>query len=179
MEFRFVAPDLRRLDDASAELLACCVWSDQRPMRGLAGLLDWRLAGRLSMLARDGFVVGQLGELLFVPGRPRLRFEKVLVLGAGARADFGEDAFRSVVTHLLRALEGLRVRRAVVELPGRADGLIDAERAADLVLECVGDSPLHDAWWLVEEPDGQRRIAQRAVDERRRPLVQEQPEQGQ
>jgi hypothetical protein len=173
MEFRFVPPDLRRLDDASAELLACCVWSDQRPMRGLAGLLDWRLAGRLSMLARDGFLLGELGELLFVPGRPRLKFEKVLVLGTGTRAAFGEETFRGVVTHLLRALEGLRVRRAVVELPGRADGLVDAERAAELVLECVGDSPVHDAWWLVEEADAQRRIAQRVVDERRRPLVQE------
>ena len=174
MELRFVPPDLRRLDDASAELLACCVWSDQRPIRGLAGLLDWRLAGRLSGLLRDGFLVGNLGELLFVPGRPRLKFEKVLVLGAGPRASFGEDTFRSVVTHLLRALEGLRVRRAVVELPGRAEGLVEAERAADLLLECASDSPLHDAWWLVEDADAQRRIAQRAVDERRRPLVEEQ-----
>jgi hypothetical protein len=173
MELRFVPPDLRRLDDPTAELLACCVWSDQRPMRGLAGLLDWRLAGRLSSLAREGFLLGDLGEVLFVPGRPRLQFEKVLVLGAGVRSAFGEGTFRGIVTHLLRALEGLRVRRAVVELPGRAEGIVDAERAADLVLECAGDSHAHDAWWLVEEPDAQRRIAQRAVDDRRRPLVVE------
>jgi hypothetical protein len=173
VELRFVPPNLHLLDEASAELLACCVWSDQRPMRGLAGLLDWRLAGRLSLLARDGFLRGEPGELLFVPGRPRLRFEKVLVFGAGARPAFGEPVFREIITHLLRALEGLRVRRAVVELPGRADGLMEAERAADLVLECVGESATHDAWWLVEPPDAQRRITQRAVDERRRPLVQE------
>jgi hypothetical protein len=115
--------------------------------------------------------------VLFVPGRPRLKFEKVLVLGAGARAGFDEETFRGVVMHLLRALEGLRVRRAVIELPGRAENLIDAERAADLLLECVAGSSVqdaHDAWWLVEDADAQRRIAQRAVDDRRRPLVQEQ-----
>jgi Cytosol aminopeptidase family, N-terminal domain len=168
MEFLFVPPDLRRLDDANAELLACCVWKDQWPMRGLAGLIDWRLSGRLHALARVGFLLGDVGEVLFVPGRPQLRFEKLLLLGLGARSDFGEATFRSVVLHLLRSLEGLGVRRAVVELPGRAEGMVQAERAAELVLECVRDSPAHDSWWLVEEPDAQRRFAQHAQDERRR-----------
>jgi hypothetical protein len=174
MDLRFVPPDLRRLDEAGAELLACCIWSDQWPMRGLAGLLDWRLAGRLSALAREAFLLGELGEVLCLPGRPRLPFEKVLVLGLGPRAGFSEATFRDVVAHLLHVLEGLHVRRAVVELPGRAEGLMQAERAADLVLECVAESTAHDAWWLVEEPDAQKRIAQRAVDERRRPLIAEQ-----
>jgi hypothetical protein len=168
MEFRFVPPDLRRLDTTSAELLVCTVWRDERPMRGLAGLLDWRLGGRLSALARDGFLVGEVGEVLFIPGRPCLPFEKVLVLGLGARSAFGEAAFRQVVQKLLRTLEGLRVRRAVVELPGRSGAVIDAERAAHLALECIGDSPAHDAWWLVEDADGQRQVAQRAEGDRRR-----------
>src|SRR5262249_732244 len=78
MDVDFVAPDLRRLEAATqAELVACAIWEDERPMTGLAGLLDWRLAGRLSRLARDGFLAGTLGEVLFVPGRPRLPFEKV------------------------------------------------------------------------------------------------------
>jgi hypothetical protein len=168
MEFRFVAPNLRSLDTTGAELLACAIWQDERPMRGVAGLLDWRLAGALSQLGRRGLLIGELGEVVFVPGRPRLAFEKLLVFGLGARSGFGEGTFRRVVSHLLRALEGLRVRRAVVELPGRGDGILDAERACELVLECIGGSDAHDAWWLVEPPDAQRRIAERALDERRR-----------
>jgi hypothetical protein len=168
VDIRFVDPDLRSLDASGMELLACTVWEDQRPMRGVAGLLDWRLAGTLSKLARKGFLAGTLGEVLFVPGRPSLCFEKVLVFGLGARSAFGESSFRQVVSHVLTALTGLRVRRAVVELPGRADGMLEAERACELMLECVGDSEAHDAWWLVEPPDAQRRITERAQDERRR-----------
>jgi hypothetical protein len=168
MELKFVTPDLRSLDETSAELLACTLWSDERPMRGVAGLLDWRLAGRLSALAKAGFLVGGLGEALLVPGKPQLAFDKVLVLGLGARSEFGEHAFRRAVERLLRALEGLHVRRAVVELPGRAEGAIEPERATELVLECVGDSPDHDAWWLVEDTAAQKRMQQRAQDERRR-----------
>jgi hypothetical protein len=168
MDFRFVAPNLRSLDAMEAELLACAIWQDERPMRGVAGLLDWRLAGTLSQLGRQGLLKGELGEVVFIPGRPRLTFEKLLIFGLGPRSGFGEGTFRSVVSHMLRALEGLRVRRAVVELPGRGDGIVEAERACELVLECVGDSETHDAWWLVEPPEAQRRISDRALDERRR-----------
>jgi hypothetical protein len=77
MDFRFVAPNLRSLDTTGAELLACAIWQDERPMRGVAGLLDWRLAGTLSQLERRGLLKGELGEVVFVPGRPRLAFEKL------------------------------------------------------------------------------------------------------
>ncbi len=168
MELRLLPPDLRRLDETSAELLACTVWSDERPMRGLAGLLDWRFAGRLSRLAKEGFLDGALGEVLLVPGRPHVPFEKVLVFGLGNRSGFGDGVYRSVLQHLLRALESLHVRRAVVELPGRSIDAVEAERAAEILLDCAGDSAHHDAWWLVEKPEVHGRIQQRALEERRR-----------
>jgi hypothetical protein len=165
----FLEPSLRHLDDAeAAEVCVCSVWSDERPARGFAALLDWRLGGRLSALMKSGFVTGESGEKLLVPGKPHVPFEKVLVLGLGARAAFGEGAFREAVLSVGAALSGLRVRRAVVELPGRANDAIDPERAVTLTLECVGGLPEHDAWWLVENPAVQKRVEQRAADERRR-----------
>ena len=89
MELRFVPPHLHALDDHPAEVIACAVWSDERPMRGLAGLLDWRLAGRVSRLAKEQFVTGSVGEVLCMQGRPRLPFDKVVVVGAGERAGRG------------------------------------------------------------------------------------------
>jgi len=168
VDFRFVPPDLRKLDVDGVELIACGAYSDERPMHGLAGLLDWRMAGKLSALAKADFLRAELGEVLLVPGRPRLPFDKVLVLGLGARAAFGEPALQRAVERLSQTLEGLHVRRAVVELPGRADDRIPPERAVELVLERVGDSAAHDAWWLVEEPEGQRRVEQRVHGDRRR-----------
>jgi hypothetical protein len=168
MELRFVAPDLRRLDDAQAEVVACGMWEDERPLTGLAGLLDWRLAGKLSKLARDGFIEGKLEEVLFVPGRPRLGFDKVILLGLGPREGFGDGAFRTVVDRLVATLEGLHVKRALVELPGRGDDAVTAERACELAIEHVAPRENHDAWILVEPPEAQKRVAQRAQDRRRK-----------
>lgn len=168
MELRFLPPDLRRLDEAGAELVACTMWQDERPMHGLTGLVDWRLAGKLSALAKAGFLVGAIGEVLMLPSKPQLPFEKLLVFGLGARGAFDDATFRRVVDHMARVLEGLHVRKAVIELPGRASNAIEPERATELVLDSVGDSQAHDAWWLVEEPEVVPRIQQREQDERRR-----------
>ncbi len=158
MDVRFLSANARRLDEASAEVCACAIWSDERPVRGFAGLLDWRLGGRLSALLKSGFVTGDRGEALLLPGKPHVPFEKVLVLGLGARSAFGDGAFREAVVRIARSLEGMRVRRAVVELPGRGTDAIDAERAMALALECAGASPEHDAWWLVDDAAAQKRM---------------------
>jgi hypothetical protein len=167
MDLGFLTPDPIRLDEANVELCACSIWSDQRPMGGLAGILDWRLGGRLSALLQSGFVTGAKGEALLVPGRPHVPFEKVLVVGLGARAEFDDARFREAVEQLGRRLEGLRVRRCVVELPGRGSEAIEPERAMTLTLEGVGASAEHDAWWVVEPLTAQKRM-QTAVDEQRR-----------
>jgi hypothetical protein len=46
--------------------------------------------------------------------------------------------------------------------------MIGPERAVSLMLECLGASTDHDAWWLVESVAAQRRIEQRMVEEPRR-----------
>jgi hypothetical protein len=167
VDIRFLPPDLRRLDETSVELAACTFWLDERPMRGLAGLLDWRLAGRLSALLASGFVRGDEGEALLVPGKPHLPFEKALLVGLGPRAAFDEGVFKRAVTRLARTLEGLRVRKAVVELPGRGVGAIDPERAIAAALECLGTAPEHDAWWLVEDAAAQKVVEQRVRSSQR------------
>src|SRR5262245_27609004 len=135
MEFRFVAPDLHRLDETPGDLVACGVFEDRRPVQGLAGLLDWRLAGRLSQLLARSFAQGSKGEPLLLTARPRLRFDKMLVLGLGPRDRFNEGVFAEAIDTLLRIAGNLRANKVVVELPGRGDDVCTPTRAADLLVE--------------------------------------------
>jgi hypothetical protein len=141
-DVRFVAPDLRRLDEASAEVVACGIYKDERPMRGLAGLLDWRLAGRLSRLAKEAFLVGDGGEVLALPARPRLPFDKCIVVGLGPRRSFDESGCRKALARVLDALTGLSVKKALVEVPGRGDDAITPEQAADVRFDATASDSL-------------------------------------
>jgi hypothetical protein len=168
VDLRFTTPSLRRLDLAGTEVLVAPVTEDERPPHGVAGLVDFRLAGRISKLLQRGFATGKLGEVLLVPGRPKLPFDKILLFGIGPTDRFGESVFRRVVEQMLATLENLRARTAVVELPGRQKGAIPAERAADVLLEIAGGRREHDIWTLVESTDAQRAITQHMIQERRR-----------
>ncbi len=170
MELQFVSPQLGKLDALESEVLACCVWKDVRPCDGVAGLCDWRLAGMISTLQRTGFLSGEHGEVLLIPGRPRLSFEKVLLFGAGDRGDFDDERFRLVMRHMLDTISKLCSRIAVVQLPGRQSDMISAERATDMLLEATARAPdrRHDVWTLVEDSDARRRIEQRMIEERHR-----------
>lgn len=168
MELRFASPDLPSLDGLVSEVLACPVWSDERPSHGVAGLCDFRFAGRISELQRRAAITGQLGEVVMMPGQRRLPFDKLLFFGAGPRSAFTQSTFEAIVERILATIEGLGVRSAVVELPGRRDELITAEQAADLLLQTAGRSPDHDLWTLIEGPEARQRIEQHMIEERRR-----------
>jgi hypothetical protein len=168
MDLRFTTPNLRRLDLSGTEVLVAALASDERPPHGVAGLVDWRLAGRISSLLADGFASGELGEVLLIPGKPKLPFDKILLFGIGSRHEFDERVFRTAIARILGTLEGLRARTAVVELPGRHLNAISAERAADILLESTGTLQEHDVWTLVESGEAQRAITQHMIQERRR-----------
>lgn len=168
MDLRFVVPNLRRLDRAGTEVLVAALASDERPPHGLAGLADFRLAGRISAMIADGFATGALGEVVLTPGQPKLPFDKILLFGVGARGEFNERVYRAALDKVLATLEGLRARTALVELPGRHFDGIAPERAADILLESAGGKQEHDVWTLVEPSEAQRSITQHMIQERRR-----------
>jgi hypothetical protein len=169
MDLRFIGPDLRQLDTAGAEVLACAVFSDQLPPRGVVGMVDWRLAARLSRHMQAGDLTGLAGELVLIPGKPRLPFEKLLLFGAGPAPSFDEAGYLDVIERMLHALDALKVRMAVVERPGRGLGVIDPMRAVELLLRAsVEQGAEQDVWTLVESIDDQKIIAQHLAEERRR-----------
>ncbi|MEZ4222064.1 MAG: M17 family peptidase N-terminal domain-containing protein [Polyangiaceae bacterium] len=172
MDLRFIAPNLRKLDLAASEVLAACVFENERPPHGVAGLVDFRLAGRISALMQRGHLTGELGEVALVPGKPRLSFDKVLLFGAGPQETFNDRVFGIVAERMLDTLANLRARSAVVQLPGRHAEAIEPDRAADLLLERAATRPEHDLWTLVEPPEAQRVIHQRMIQERRRVRTQ-------
>jgi hypothetical protein len=135
--------ELQRWDQAPpGDALCVPVWTDVRPLRGAAGLLDWRMCGRLSTMLASGKVTGAEGEQTLFPSAHRLPWRLVLALGAGPRRDFSERRFAACVRRAFDAAKGLGARRLALALPGRdgekaasgAAATLTSRRALDLVL---------------------------------------------
>jgi len=169
MDLQFVAPDLRKLDETPTEILISTLFQDERPPRGTTSLVSWRLAGRVDRLVESGFLTGALGEVVLIPGRPRLAADKVLLFGLGPGERFDWPVFESVTDHILRVLAGLCARTAVIELPGRHEQRLPPEQTTDRFLAAAATwGGLFDGFVLVEPSDDQQRIATHRDEGRRR-----------
>jgi len=175
MDIHFAPLSLAGLDALKSEVLCLPVFADERPLRGAPGLLDWRLCGRLSRLLVEGMLVGEEGEaLLMPPPEERVAVERLLFLGAGARATFDEERCRALMAALCARVRALRVRTFALALPHDAAGALDPARAIDLLLEaCAADGERLDEVVIVDTPEAQRAMEPRIERARRRALTEE------
>lgn len=114
----FCPVSLRALDECQADVLALTLFSDERPLRGLIGLVDWRLRGALSRWVRSGFVSGQWGERVLVPSHGRLTFPRLLLMGLGDKASYRADRARAAAQAAVQVTTGLSSRTLAVGLFG-------------------------------------------------------------
>ncbi len=118
MDLSFFPLTLDALDQAGAESLCLFVAADERPLTGLAGLVDWRLTARLSRLLRGGQLTGESGEAVLTSPGPRLGFRKLFLFGIGQKEQ-GEEELQKRVGESLRKLADAGVRDAALQLPAR------------------------------------------------------------
>src|SRR5690349_17921778 len=101
MHVHFVAPEAASLDRLRCEALVLPVLSDERPLRGALGLVDWRLCGLISKLVVAGSVRTDALEATLLPGRPKLTVDKVFLFGAGTTADLDPKRQADLIGHML------------------------------------------------------------------------------
>jgi hypothetical protein len=150
--------DLARWDETARDCLVLPVFRDDKPLRGAAGLADWRLCGRLSRLLREQRASADPGETMLLPPGRRLKFQRILWFGLGDAKGYTEDRFRKDLAWILEVVRRAGVTDWALQMPGRASGLIGARRAIEIVLEDqeLASQPLA----IVEDPAGQKDIAE-------------------
>jgi hypothetical protein len=136
----FLPPELKSLDRLRAQVLLLTVFEDERPLRGVAGLLDWRTCGMLSRFVIREHVAGGEGEVVLFPTGGRLPVPRGIAFGLGKAADFDERAFLRVSQEMARKSRALGVRSAALSLPGQHRKPLDPAKAVGLFAEAVGST---------------------------------------
>jgi len=120
-------------DGGAPEALFLPFFSDERPLRGAAGICDWRLCGRLSRLLSSGRVTGAWGETtLFPPGR-RLPFARLVLFGLGPASSFDDAKAIEAAQRMMQVVIKMRLRRVAASLPGRSTGRVSARRSLEIL----------------------------------------------
>ncbi len=100
-----------------AELAVAGFFRDRRPLRGGAGLADWRLCGWVSGLVGAARLRGDWGEAALLLTHGRLLAPRLLLLGLGTRDRFGVDAHRDAARLAVERAAELGVGTVALDLP--------------------------------------------------------------
>jgi hypothetical protein len=172
VDVRFTNPDLLSLGELKTEALCLPLTTDERPLRGPQGLVDWRLSGRISQLLVRGSLTGERGERVLMPARPRMFAERLLWVGTGASAGLDEAGFRAAIHDVLVCVRGLRVRTAALVFPGRVQERIGAAEAMAWFFDAVADFEADiDEVTVIDKREAQRAMEPVVERVRRRAML--------
>jgi hypothetical protein len=162
MSVSFLASDLGKWDAAEGvpDTLVLPFFVDERPLRGAAGLCDWRLCGRLSRLLQSSRVAGKWGESTMYPPGKRLPWARLLLIGLGAADRFDEKAAREASRLIAEKLAKLSLPRYALVPPGRSTGRLSARRALEIYLEEAQAAHATADVVVIESVAGQKEAAE-------------------
>ena len=160
--------------DALRGIDALCLFisEDERPLRGMAGFVDWRLLGSLSNILRSEHFVGARGDQALVPILRGLAVQRAFCFGLGPKASFHPaNALGDLMRTASNVLDKAGCRSVALELPGLTED--NCERLIDLFIEHGLISFSGEAIVLLgAESRNMARALQKASDRLRRLQVQ-------
>lgn len=102
----------------NVDALLLFVGTDERPLRSLAGLADWRMVGGLSRVLKERFFEGELDDWLLVPSSGRFPFIRIFVLGVGSMEAVGAERLAHVLKSSAERLKKAGMHSVALEIPG-------------------------------------------------------------
>ncbi len=134
MRLRLTDAAIRDVSGLPEQVLAVYHFVEDRPLRGMAGVVDWRLNGRLSRCIVEGWVTARLGDRALFTGGRRLGQRAVLLIGLGHREDYSVDRLRHGLLLAFDIARRMGQTSLCTELPGLSHVRISARQAVEILL---------------------------------------------
>lgn len=141
LDVKVILQDIKKLE---TEALVVGFYQDVRPLKGLAGELDWLLCGSLSDLILNNKLSGKLGEVALLASRGKVPAKKIFMVGLGPKEKSSTSSLRNAARIAALSAVGAGVMNIAVEYfysPGVPyDAVVTALQ--DGLSEGAGGNPL-------------------------------------
>jgi len=171
MKIQLLRPDLHLLDHVNVDTVVLGVFQEDRPPRGLAGLLDWRLLGRLGNLVAQQKFAGGYRESLLLPTYGRIPAQRICVFGLGALEEFSPKRYQESCWYIGEILARLRTSSFLLSLPGSPRVAFPLRNRVETFLEEMARAfggEVEPEVVLVEPPETHREITEVAASQARK-----------
>jgi hypothetical protein len=107
-----ILQDIKKLE---TEALIVGFYQDVRPLKGLAGELDWLLCGSLSALILNNKLSGSLGDVALLTSRGKIPAMKIFLVGLGPKGVNSFSSLRAAARIAASSAVGAGVTNAAIE----------------------------------------------------------------
>lgn len=130
MKAKILSERLTKIED---KIIVAGFFSDVRPLKGLAGEIDWLFNGQISKLISDGKLTGQTDDSLLLYSN-RLRTRNILLLGMGKREKFDSSAVKNTAKLLANKLSAMNIKNFTTEIFGSGCSSLEDSNVFKLML---------------------------------------------
>lgn len=121
-------------EKSDIDLFVTTLFQDERPPRGLCGLIDWHLNGRISRFLLDRLYSGSFGEKLLFNGAPRLPWFRYLLIGMGSNENLTPERYKELSDLILSSIIEINCKSVCCQVPGFHRLPFEFSRAFELFL---------------------------------------------
>jgi len=147
--------DKRDIQDIPCNLF--CLWhfSDEKPLKGITGLIDWRLDAGISQLIMSGKIEGSWGEKVMLGAMNALDGKELLIIGLGQRDAFEQSRMQEAGRLIARTVLDLKLESICMSLPGSGMKNLDSVVIAENILYGLASEAGGSSFspWIMCPPD--------------------------
>jgi len=145
-----------KVDVQECDALVAGFFSDERPLKGPSGWIDWRFNGMLSQLLMENKLSGDWMEATLIPSQERILPRMILLLGLGQAKSYGYLRLRNLSSYLLDTFRKLGWLKVCLSFPCGEGYHVDCRKIVESLIEGIADA-LEQKGSLFEE-GGMKRL---------------------
>lgn len=127
----------KSIDEIPSHLALVTTYEDIRPLKGSAGLVDWRLNGKLSRLFVQKKMLGSKGEALLMPLRGRMDATELLVLGMGVKTQVNDSDTPHIINAIVERLMMKKSNSFCLSISDLIPGMFEWRNAVRLFVSMI------------------------------------------
>lgn len=153
-----------RVTKVHAEILVLGIFQDVRPLKGLAGEVDWIYNGIISHLILREKIFGRVGEATLLATQRKLPTPKILIMGLGKREKFTDTTFQEICEIALNTISQLQTKQCAMELFDLTHCALDSAKSIETFIRVMKPMTVQEGLelsLLVRDENKARQIQQR------------------
>ena len=148
-----VNADLPALDCVCDDAMVALIYSDEKPPRGLAGLIDWRTDGTISRMSAGGKITGEFAECVLFSTNNRTSCGFILFFGLGRKRELTLERLRNAGAIVGAKLGKANVKRFALGMPTAEEDRIPWSEALAIFLGAIAEAGPWKGITIVDDPD--------------------------